>query len=46
MTAESVAKQAIEGIKRQRDEVRIGLSGMAYWLNRLCPALGLYVVNR
>ncbi len=46
MTAESVARQAIEGIKRQRDEVRIGLSGVAYWMNRLCPTLGLYVVNR
>lgn len=46
MSAEDVAKQAIEGIRKRRDEVRIGLSGVAYWLNRLCPTLGLYVVNR
>lgn len=46
MTAEAVAKEALKGIRRNRDEVRIGLSCIAYWLNRIAPSLGFHVVNR
>ena len=46
MTPQQVARDTIRGLRWKQDEIRIGLSRVAYWLNRLSPSLGFYVVNR
>lgn len=46
MTPQNVAKETLQQLGRGQEEIRIGLSKVAYLLARLKPTLGFLVVNR
>ncbi|GAB6263826.1 SDR family oxidoreductase [Photobacterium sp. R1] len=46
MTPQCVAHETITGLQRNHDEIRVGLSKLAYVLGRVTPSVGFHLVNR
>ncbi|KDM92472.1 SDR family oxidoreductase [Photobacterium galatheae] len=46
MTPQRVAHETITGLQHNRDEIRVGLSKLAYVLGRITPSVGFHLVNR